>query len=103
MGQLTDAKIAAFQEETGIKPAIGERADRLRNISNLAVDLIKVIELERSGIRDGDGGWYGCSPFLETMDELSDACRELKELDHREWKERSADRHEQYVAAEALK
>jgi hypothetical protein len=87
MGQLTDAKIAAFQEETGIKPARGERAQRLRSISNLAFDLIKVIELETSGIRGGDGHWYYCSPFLETMDELSDACREFKELDYREWKE----------------
>lgn len=43
----------------GIEPATGERAKVLRDLSALCFDVIKIIELERSGIRDGDGYWHG--------------------------------------------
>jgi hypothetical protein len=59
MGSLTDANIKAWQDATGIKPATGESAEVLQYMSDTAFRLIKVIERERSGIRDGDGFWHG--------------------------------------------
>jgi hypothetical protein len=59
MSSWTDAKIAAWQKEAGIEPATGERAKLLDEMSKAAFELIKMIELERSGIRDGDGCWHG--------------------------------------------
>lgn len=56
-----------YQPQT---PTTPKRADALRThelerLQNLAFDLIKVCELEKSGIRDGDGHWYGCDPLRE--------------------------------------
>jgi hypothetical protein len=70
MGSRTEADIAAWQKAAGIEPASGGRADLLRRISNLAFELIKVIELERSGIRDGDGMWHGSDAVGGTMIDL---------------------------------
>ena len=55
----TEAKIAAWQKAVGIEPAKGGHADILEALSKAAFEAIKVIELERSGIRDGDGCWHG--------------------------------------------
>ncbi len=62
MGMRRDASIEAWQERTGIEPATGERARILEELSQAAFELIKAIELERSGIRDGDGYWSGSCP-----------------------------------------
>jgi hypothetical protein len=59
MGSMTDAEIAAWQRHAGITPASGEQAKLLEALSQAAFTLIKIIELERSGIRDGDGRWHG--------------------------------------------
>jgi hypothetical protein len=58
MGSLTDAAIAQWQETAGIKPASGKTAEMWEALSQAAFNLIRVIELERSGIRDGDGYWH---------------------------------------------
>jgi hypothetical protein len=73
MGQMTDFQIARWQEKAGIKPATGEHARILNNLSNAAFEAIKIIELERSGIRDGDGYWHG-------GDVIGGMCRDLTEL-----------------------
>lgn len=78
MGSLTDARIACWQEKSGIKPATGNRAELLRRISNAAFDAIKVIELELSGIRDGDGYWHGSDVILYTIDGLAGLCGDLR-------------------------
>jgi hypothetical protein len=70
MGSRTDAEIAAWQKRAGIEPATGERAELLRRMSDAAFELIKIIELERSGIRDGDGGWHGSDVVGGTMRDL---------------------------------
>jgi len=72
MGQMTDAKTAAWQEAHGIKPATGDRLEKLREMSRSAYELIQVIELEISGIRDGDGCWHGSDPLDGTVLEISD-------------------------------
>ena len=70
MGQITDAKIAARQEASGIEPARGGHFILLKQIQQSAFELIKVIELEKSGIRDGDGGWYGADPISGLIDQI---------------------------------
>ena len=59
MGQMRNATIENWPQHSGIKEATGDRRNLLQQISDMAVELIKVIELERSGIRDGDGYWSG--------------------------------------------
>ena len=82
MGQIRDRRIREFQRRAGIVPAEGKRVATLDKMSALAVDLIKVIELEKSGIRDGDGGWGGSDPISGLIHELVEAERE----DLVEWK-----------------
>jgi hypothetical protein len=72
MGQMTDARIAAWQKAAGIKPAMGDHLEKLRDISRLACELIQVVELEISGIRDGDGYWHGSDPLQGTVLKISD-------------------------------
>jgi hypothetical protein len=55
----TEIIIAAWQQANGITPASGQKAELLHRMSGLAFELIKIIELESSGIRDGDGHWHG--------------------------------------------
>ena len=63
MGQITDLKIRSFQEHAGIEPATGRRAQRLDEMTEEAHRLIKALVLERAGICDGDGHWYGSDPI----------------------------------------
>jgi hypothetical protein len=63
MGSRDRASVEAFQERTGIKPAIGEHLDALSRLQNLALSLIKCCELEKCGICDGDGVWHGGDPI----------------------------------------
>jgi hypothetical protein len=74
MGQMTEATIAAFQKEAGIMPS--EHAGLLKQISDAAFELIKVIELERSGIRDGDGYWHGSDVMGGVIEDVCKPCRE---------------------------
>ncbi len=67
MGQVTDANIAAWQRQAGIEPATGARAEGLAELQVQALDLIRVVELERSGIRDGDGSWHGSDALAGTV------------------------------------
>jgi hypothetical protein len=78
MGTRTDARIAAWQEESGIKPATGKRAELLSKLSNVAFETIKLIELEMSGIRDGDGHWYGSDPMHAMIGELARLCEDIE-------------------------
>jgi hypothetical protein len=59
MGTCTETTIDAFRQATGIQPPGGREAELLREMSDKAFELIKVIQLELSGIRDGDGYWHG--------------------------------------------
>ena len=70
MGQITDLKIRSFQEHAGIEPAAGMRAWRLDQMSKEAYGLIKVLTLERAGICDGDGAWYGSDPVHSMIQNL---------------------------------
>ncbi len=69
MGAVSNLCIREWQR-AGIKPVQGPQAENLARMSHLAADLIRVIELERAGIRDGDGYWSGCDPIHEIINEL---------------------------------
>ena len=70
MGSWTDANLRAFQEETGVEPATGQRREDLEKIQQMAFELIKVIELEKSGICDGDGYWHGDYPVMDAVHDI---------------------------------
>jgi hypothetical protein len=67
---MSRLRLEKFAEETGILPATGERAELLERLSKAAYDLIKVVEVERCGVRDGDGSWHG-------TDVLGGSCQEV--------------------------
>ena len=71
MAVMRDANIAAWQQAHGIQPVAGPRGDFLEGLSRAAYDLIRVVELERSGIRDGDGSWSGSDPLDGTIREIT--------------------------------
>jgi hypothetical protein len=77
VGQLTDARTATSQEAAGIKSATGERAAILRKLSDACFEAIKTIELERSGIRDGDSYWHGSDVIGSMCRGLTDPCEQL--------------------------
>ena len=81
MGQMTQATIAAWQKASGIEEATGTRAEKFEKLSRCAYDLIRVIELERSGIRDGDGYWHGSDALEGTVRSLWD-CWQRPEEDY---------------------
>lgn len=68
MGQKTQATIAAWQEKAGLEPAADQ--ETLTKISDAAFELIKIIELEKSGIRDGDGCWHGSDPLGHIVSDM---------------------------------
>jgi len=70
MGSRTDADLAAFAAATGIKPAKGRWLQKLKQLQQLALDLIRIAELERSGIRDGAGKWISSDALGGTIEEL---------------------------------
>ena len=83
MGASRNSQIDAFAEKTGIKSATGRRAEILQHISEEAFELIKIVELEISGIRDGDGFWGGSDPlthFVSGIDSLFDQFRQLDKV-----------------------
>jgi hypothetical protein len=77
MGCITDLGIASWQQEVGLTPATGEYAELLNKLSDAAVEAIKIIELERSGIRDGDGYWHGCGVIHEITNNLIGLCQQI--------------------------
>ena len=78
MGQMTQARMAAWQKAAGIEEATGDRAEKLRELSRLAYELIRVIELEAAGIRDGDGYWHGSDPLDGAVSQISDCYQQLQ-------------------------
>ena len=70
---IREFQIKQFETQTGIKSARGAEANVLDRLSNLAYQLIKVVELERCGIRDGDGFWGS--------DVIGSICKEIYNMD----------------------
>jgi hypothetical protein len=79
MGVRTNATIAVWQEKSGIRPATGRYAEVLEDISQAAFELIKITELERSGIRDGDGYWHGSGVMQGALNDQINLLKRLRE------------------------
>ena len=79
---MRNTNIEIFQEQTGLKPACGQQLDLLERMQQVAFDLIKALELEISGIRDGDGNWGGCYPVSELIFELGTLEHKCRESDN---------------------
>ncbi len=77
MGALRDYRLEAFAERTGIQPATSELASALTDLQKVLHAATDIIPLEKSGIRDGDGGWTGCDAFGEALD---DVLRQIKRV-----------------------
>jgi hypothetical protein len=58
------ATVVDLTEPTGPRPAVGWRAEFLANIENTAKALLRLIELERSGVCDGAESWSSHDPIL---------------------------------------
>jgi hypothetical protein len=82
MGSVTDANIAAFQKATGIRPATGAQAKLLEELSQAAFQLIKIVELERPGIREGDGCWHGCDVMEHAVKDIAGLYARLRETEN---------------------
>jgi hypothetical protein len=54
-----------------------ERAKMLDALSSACSEAIKIIELEKSGVRDGDGGWHGGDVIGGMTRDLTDLCKQL--------------------------
>ncbi len=78
MGRVTDERISAWQQAAGIEPATGAQLGRLEEMQEEGVNLIRIIELERSGIRDGDGSWHGTDPLGGVVLRLSELWQNFK-------------------------
>jgi hypothetical protein len=79
MGAMRNSEIDAFQRKAGIEPATGAQLAALNDMQQKAFELIRVIELERCGIRDGDGSWSGSDAFGGTVEQLMQAYRSYAE------------------------
>ena len=81
MGASRNSQLEVFAQRTGVRPAHGERLEVLLHLSEEAFELIKMVELEISGIRDGDGDpLCGCTRSIrdhyERLCQVEKALRE---------------------------
>ena len=60
----------AERRQASPQPATGRHAELLEEISQRANALIRLVELERSGVCDGAGFWVGSDPILNTAQKL---------------------------------
>jgi hypothetical protein len=57
-------------EPTGPRAASGRHAELLADLQNATARLAELIELERTGVCDGQGFWIGSDPLLDTARKL---------------------------------
>jgi hypothetical protein len=81
MGMRTDMEIAGWQQASGIQPASGKRHEILEALQNACFEAIKILELEKSGIRDGAGFWIGSDVIGHVTQELAELCYRLRKCD----------------------
>ncbi len=69
------------RRKADIEPATGDYAKALNQLSEAAYKAIKIIELERSGIRDGDGFWHdGEHMFSHVIGGLTVWCQRVQDI-----------------------
>jgi|SRR6516164_837460 hypothetical protein len=77
MGTRTDCETAEWQENAGLNipsPTIQELWSKLQDT---CFEVIKIAELEKSGIRDGDSCWHGSDVVGHTLSDLHNVCASL--------------------------
>ena len=57
-------------KQTGPSAASGRHAELLVDLQNAAASLTKLVELELTGVCDGQGFWIGSDPLLDTTRKL---------------------------------
>jgi hypothetical protein len=72
-------------EANGVTEATGERLEILNALQKAASEAIEVIELERSGFRDGDGHWHGSDVVGHVTGDLIELCKRLDKYDRDAW------------------
>jgi hypothetical protein len=78
MGMRTEMQMEAWQKAFGLQPATGEVFDAWCRLQDACFEVIKVAELEKSGIRDGDGYWHGSDVVGHILSNLHDAINRLR-------------------------
>ena len=81
MGASRNSQLEVFAQRTGVRPAHGERLEVLLHLSEEAFELIKMVELEISGIRDGDGFWGGGEPLCGCTRSIRDHYERLCQVE----------------------
>jgi hypothetical protein len=99
MGHRTDEAIAAWQKEVGIEPATGAREAILRQLQERAFEAIRICELERSGIRDGDGRWHGGDVIGHMTHDLIDLSNRLLRTYHPDGLKEEEALHREQIAS----
>jgi hypothetical protein len=79
MGRAQSDAIRRWQEEAGIEPVTGPKADILGEMVTEATALIAAVQAEGSGLRAGDGNWYGCFPVAELVFKLEGLLAEYED------------------------
>jgi hypothetical protein len=77
MEMRTETEIDGRQRQSSIKPATGDYATTLDALSKACLEAIKILELEKAGIRDGDGFWHGSDVIGAMTRDLTALCRRL--------------------------
>jgi hypothetical protein len=98
MGATLNAALAAVKELAGIEPACGKRAEALEEMSKKAFELIKTIEREQSGIRDGTGGWTYFNVMSYAMTDVVEAIEDYRAIVREEHRQQKGE----YSEAEAM-
>ena len=81
MGRRRTAAIEAFCESADIHPARGDRLSHLDTLSHCAYHLIQIVELEKCGIRDGDGYWSGTDVLGGAVESIGRVFAQLRMAD----------------------
>ena len=75
----------------------GRRAEILRRISDAAFEAIKAIELELSGIRDGDGLWHGSGVIDAVTGQLAALCSIYAEVELKDMRSNDPEEERNYA------
>jgi hypothetical protein len=78
MGASTNYRIAVFREKAGISVPPATTIELWRELQALAFETIRVAELEKSGIRDGDSFWHGSDVVGGTLRDLENVIARLR-------------------------
>jgi hypothetical protein len=67
---MTTSFVIDLSTKQGPRPAEGVHLETLEEIKQVAARLVQFVELEKSGVRDGNGSWLLRDPILEVSRRL---------------------------------